>query len=82
MGLYLIRYSLRQLADSVNRYATAWWRSCYADVTEGAFTLHDYFLGTDMVRVAIDANINNAKRKKKKNFLEKIFGFDIIKVIL
>ncbi len=65
----------------MNRYATAWWRSCYANVTEGAFTLHDYFLGTDMVRVAIDANIKNAKRRKK-NFLEKIFGFDIIEIIL
>ena len=51
------------MADSVNRYVTTWWRTEYSDVAAGAFSLHDYVLGTDMVRVALESNLRRAKAR-------------------
>ncbi len=45
----------------LSSYVTSWWRGEYSDVTIGAFTLHDYFLGSDMVRVAIEANVRRGR---------------------
>lgn len=57
------RYSgLREMADLVNRNVTLWWRTDYRDLAN-AQTLHDYFLGTDMVQVAIERNTELAKWK-------------------
>ncbi len=61
--LLLNSKSLRGMADSVNRYVTTWWRTEYSDVADGAFSLHDYVLGTDMVRVALESNLRRAKAR-------------------
>ncbi len=63
--------SLRGMADNVNRYVTNWWRTEFADASEGAFTLHDYVLGTDMVRVAIDSNLGRAREREEMEEIER-----------
>jgi len=55
------RKSLRLYADLVNRYVTSWWKRDYEDL-QGVYTLHDFFLGTDMIQVAIARNMKTAKR--------------------
>ena len=64
--LFLSRYSgLREMADLVNRNVTKWWRDEYADLAS-VHTLHDYFLGTDMVQVAIERNQRLGQQQKIK----------------
>ena len=50
---------------------TNWWRTEFADASEGAFTLHDYVLGTDMVRVAIDSNLGRAREREEMEEIER-----------
>lgn len=50
------------MADLVNRNVTLWWRTDYSDLAN-VYTLHDYFMSTDMIRVAIDRNIQLAQYK-------------------
>ncbi|XP_059080645.1 PI-PLC X domain-containing protein 1-like isoform X2 [Tigriopus californicus] len=58
------KYSgLREMADVVNRQMTDWWRTDYQDLTH-VYSLHDYFLGTDMIQIAIDRNLNLARQRK------------------
>ena len=59
-------HSLRKYAAEVNRRVTTWWRTEFSDASAGAFTLHDYFLGTDMVRTAIDANVGRGLRARQE----------------
>lgn len=46
--------NLRQLADEVNKYVTKWIRDEWEDDVNIVAT--DYFLGNDLVNVAIDIN--------------------------
>ena len=50
------------MASLVNRNVTYWWRTDYNDLTN-VYTLHDFFLGTDMVKVAIERNLQLAQSR-------------------
>ena len=62
---FLLRYTgLRQMADLVNRNVTYWWRTDYADLAN-VYLLQDYVVASDLVQVAIERNLELAKRKRE-----------------
>ncbi|XP_063225648.1 PI-PLC X domain-containing protein 1-like [Bacillus rossius redtenbacheri] len=54
--------SLRQMADSVNRNVTAWFRRLWW--REANVVATDFFLGNDIVGVAVEANLRRASGER------------------
>lgn len=48
--------NLRKLADNANRHVTKWFRDEW--ISQVNIVATDYFLGNDIINVAIDKNVN------------------------
>lgn len=73
IDLFFRTNNLRKLANDVNRKLTMWFRDEWS--REVNIVATDYFLGNDVINVAIEANINRQTRKLQ-NSLTDAQGFD------
>ena len=60
--IFKLYSGLREMADLVNRNNSIWWRTEYADLAN-TYTLIDYFMASDMVRIGIERNLRLAAER-------------------